>query len=232
MFHVGCLRHEQVMRSKRLFAEYVMPRLRPLNQPTAASGKLATPGTASVPAGDVASGNGHTAPAGPLPLYADANYVLTRDSVEASGEFVERSNGKVTAGWELRVPERGSDGVPYRMILVGPSADHRGSALRLHLACKDGGDLPDTAEVTVETFYKSGAERTLPFEGTYASFRRISDQHAPEAAVSLQQRADLGEDYVIRVGVTTAEGGPEPDPAAFDSYFEIECAKLWWYESA
>jgi len=232
MFHVGCLRHEQVMRSKRLFAEHVMPRLRPLNQPVAASGRLAAPGTAITSAGAAASGNGHAAPDGPRPLYGDANYVLTRDSVETAGEFIEHSNGKVTAGWELRVPERGSDGVPYRMILVGPSEAHRGSALRLHLACKGGGDLPDTAEVTVETFYKSGAERTLPFEGSYAAFKRIPDQRAPQAAVSLQQRADLGEDYVIRVGVTTPEGGPEPDPAAFESYFEIECAKLWWYESA
>jgi alkanesulfonate monooxygenase SsuD/methylene tetrahydromethanopterin reductase-like flavin-dependent oxidoreductase (luciferase family) len=31
MFHIGSMKHEHVMRSKRLFAEHVMPRLRPLN---------------------------------------------------------------------------------------------------------------------------------------------------------------------------------------------------------
>jgi hypothetical protein len=31
MFHVGNLAHEKVMKSKRLFAEHIMPVLRPLN---------------------------------------------------------------------------------------------------------------------------------------------------------------------------------------------------------
>ena len=229
MLHVGNLTHEQVMRSKRLFAEQVMPKLRPLNQPAAP----AQPETAAAPVRDrITVPTNEARPSGPLPLYTDVNYQLTRDSAEAVGEFVERSNGTVQAGWELRVPERGPDGVPYRMILVGPAAEHRGTAVRLHLVCKGGGEPPDDAEVVVDTYHRSGAERVRAFQGTYGDFKRIPDQHAPDAALSIQQRADLGEEYVIRVAVSVPAGGPEPNPADFDSYFELDCTKLWWFETA
>jgi hypothetical protein len=165
------------------------------------------------------------------PLYKDANYQLTRESPETVREFVEQRDGLIVAGWELRVPERGPDGVPYLMILVGPGEDHRGCAIRLNMAAK-GGNIPDDAVVRLETYYKTGSERTVAYEGTYGDFARIPDQHAPEAAVSVQERAEAGEDYLIRFSVSVPAGGPEPDPAAFDSYFEIDCTKLWWFESA
>jgi hypothetical protein len=38
----------------------------------------------------------------------------------------------VTAGWEMQVPEREPDGFPYQIIFVGPTAEHRGSAIQKH----------------------------------------------------------------------------------------------------
>lgn len=166
-----------------------------------------------------------------LPLYKDANYQITRESPEMVREFVERHDGAVTAGWEMRVPERGPDGVPYLMVFVGPGEDHRGCAIRLHMAAK-GGAIPDDAVVRLETYYRTGSERTVAFEGTYGEFARIPDQHGPDAALSVQERAEAGEDYIIRLSVTVPEGAPEPDPAAFESFFELDCTKLWWFESA
>ncbi len=167
-----------------------------------------------------------------LPLYQDTNYQLTRESPETVGEFVERHDGAISAGWEMRVPARGPDGVPFLMIFVGPDTEHRGSAIRLGMAAKGGGAIPDDAVVRLETYHESGAERTVAFEGTYGDFARIPDQHALDAALSIQERAEAGEDYTIRLSVTVPEGGPEPDAAAFASFFEVDCTKLWWFESA
>jgi len=167
-----------------------------------------------------------------LPLYADANYTLCRESSELYGEFREVADGRVTAGWELRVPERGPDGSPFQFILVGPTGEHRGAALRLWMEAAGGGVLPPEATVTVESYYKTGSERVTVFEGSYATFSEVADQRAPEAAVAVQRRAEAGEDYVIRVGVSVPEGAPEPDPYADASAFELECVKLWWNETA
>ena len=95
-----------------------------------------------------------------------------------------------------------------------------------------GGEVPDDADVLLETYYKSGAERTVIFQGKYGQFKTIPDQHAPNAAVAVQKRAEAGEDYVIRLAVTVPPGGPAPDPSADDSFFELECVKLWWHETA
>jgi hypothetical protein len=157
---------------------------------------------------------------------------LRRESLETQREFVRADQGKITAGWEMVVPPPGPDGVPYQIIVVGPTPEHRGSALRLRLASEDGDYLPDDAEVLLETYYKTGAERTIMFQGTYGQFRAIPDQQAPNAAVAVQRRAEAGEDYFIRLAVTLPEGGPQPAPAADDSFFEIECVKLWWHETA
>ena len=48
----------------------------------------------------------------------------------------------------------------------------------------------------------------------------------------LGRRAEAGEDYIIRVAVSVPEGGPEPDPGADGSFFELDCVKLWWNETA
>ena len=165
-------------------------------------------------------------------LYDDFNYTLTRESQETQGEFEISESGSVTAGWEILSPAAGPDGVPYQLIFVGPTDEHRGTAIRLKLAAKGGGEVSDDADVLLETFYQTGEERTVMFEGKYGLFREIPDQEAANAAVSLQKRAEAGEDYVIRLGITVPEGSPQPDPAATASYFQLECVKLWWNETA
>lgn len=217
MFHVGNLAHDKVLKSKRLFAERVMPALRRLNvdqptQPRAA---------ASVSAYEVnrAGRDEH------LPLYSDFNYVISRDAPETLRAFTISKNGVVTSGWEMRVPEREADGFPYQIIFVGPTADHRGGALRLHLACTGGGEVPDDAEVRLETRQESGADRQVIFQGNYRQFKDIADQHAPNAAVAVQRRGVAQDRYLMRLSVTVPAGTAQPDPAADESFFELECFK-------
>jgi hypothetical protein len=95
-----------------------------------------------------------------------------------------------------------------------------------------GNPIEDDAEVTLETYYHTGSEHTVMFRGRYGDFKHIADQRAPEAALAVQKRAESGEDYVIRLGVTLPEGASLPDLEANDSYFELECVKLWWNETA
>jgi hypothetical protein len=167
-----------------------------------------------------------------LALFDGCNYTLQRESPETQREFARHDQGKMTAGWEMLVPPPGPDGVPYQIIFVGPTPEHRGGAFRLHMRNTNGGEMPDIAEVLLETYYKTGAERTVIFEGTYGQFRGVPDQHAPNAAVAVQKRAEAGEDYVIRLSVTVPESEPRPDPTADESFFELECVKLWWHETA
>ena len=129
------------MKSKRLFAEQVMPALRQVNcdpEP-----QVETRTATYEPQ--------HERPVGPLPLYGDFNYSLVREAPETVGEFVERDNGSLTCGWEMRVPEREPDGFPYEIIFVGPTASYRGSAIRLHLVTGAGEPVSDDAEVVLET---------------------------------------------------------------------------------
>jgi hypothetical protein len=165
-------------------------------------------------------------------LYDGCNYVLRREAPETRREFAEANQGKVTAGWEMLVPPPGPDGVPYQIIFVGPSPEHRGSALRLHMVTSDGHAVPGDAEVLLETYYKTDAERTIIFQGAYGHFMTIPDQHAPDAAMAVQKRAEAGEDYVIRLTVTVPESASQPDPTADESFFELDCVKLWWHETA
>ena len=167
-----------------------------------------------------------------LPLYEDFNYTLTRESLETRREFIETKEGKVYAGWEMLVPPPGPDGVPYQLIFVGPASDHRGCAVRMCLVDGEDNPIGDDAEVTLETYYHTGSEHTVMFQGRYGDFKQIADQWASEAALAVQKRAESGEDYVIRLGVTLPEGASLPDLEANDSYFELECVKLWWNESA
>ena len=81
-----------------------------------------------------------------------------------------------------------------------------------------GGEVPDAADVLLETYYKTGVERTVIFQGKYGQFKAIPDQHVPNAAVAAQKRAEAGEDYVIRLAVTVPPGGLPPDPSADDSF--------------
>jgi len=114
---------------------------------------------------------------------------------------------------------------------VGPTSEHRGNAIRLKMMATGGGELPGDARVRVESFYRTGSERTVLFEGAYEEFQG-ADQLGPEAALAVQQRAEAGEDYAIRVEVASQGESPAPDPSADGSYFELECVKLWWNETA
>ena len=104
--------------------------------------------------------------------------------------------------------------------------------MRLCLVDRQGEPIDDNAEVTLETYYHTGSERTIMFQGRYGDFNQVADQRAPEAALAVQKRAESGEDYVIRLGVTLPEGSSIPDTGADGSYFELECVKLWWNETA
>lgn len=216
MFHVGNLAHEKVMKSKRLFAEHVMPALRQLN--VDASG----PETAAATAVYEVTGAEQDEN---LPLYQDFNYVITRDAPEMLRTFTTSDNGAITAGWEMRVPEREPDGFPYQIIFVGPTMDHRGGAIRLHLSGKDGGEVSPDAEVLLEASHESGADRQVIFRGTYRQFMDIPDQHAPNAAVAAQRRVVAQDRYVIRLSVTAPRGTPPPDLGAEECLFELECFK-------
>jgi len=218
MFHVGNLAHDKVMASKQLFAKYVMPALRPLNVDVARQQSAAATQAATYQVRTEGDSE-H------LPLYRDFNYVITRDASEMLREFVHSENGKMTAGWEMQVPEREPDGFPYQIIFVGPTSEHRGGAIRLYLTTADGGEAPDDAEVRLETSHESGADRQVIFQGKYRQFKEIPDQRAPDAAVAVQQRTVAQDRYLIRLSVTVPAEAAQLDPTADASFFELECFK-------
>lgn len=220
MFHVGDMAHERVIAAKRLFAEHVMPALRGMNvDPVKAAP------TAALAAGAYELRG--TDPDAMLPLYGDYNYVLTADCPEVAGRFAATELGRFTVGWEMRVPERGADGFPYQIIFAGPTAEHRGSAIRLHLVTADGNELPDATEVRVEIVNRMRPETQVVFEGRYGQFRRIQDQHAPNAALSAERRGVATESHSVRLMILGSSDAARPDLTAGESSFEIECFKHW-----
>ena len=232
MFHVGNLAHDKVMKSKRLFAEHIMPVLRHINEENGNS-KLETKNQ-RLEAGDwrldptpQASSLKPQASSqvSSLSLYRDFNYVLTRDTLETLGAFTNRENSTVSVGWDMLVPEREVDGFPYQIIFVGPTTEHRGSAIRLRLVASNGAEVADDAQVYLETAHESGADQQLIFQGTYQQFREIADQHAPNAAIAAQRRVVAQDRYRIRLQIAVPVGSPLPDPDAEDSFFELECFK-------
>lgn len=168
----------------------------------------------------------------PLPLFGNANHMLDENSPEITRYIQETRDGMSVGGWELAVPPPGPDGNPYLFVFVGPTSEHRGSGVRLRMAGKDGVEIPDDAEVLVESFYKTGAERQTIFAGAYGEFKGIADQEDPDATLTAQRRVEAGEDYLVRVEVAAPEGGAVPDPTAPGSGFHIDCVKIWWSESA
>ena len=168
----------------------------------------------------------------PLPLFDGCNHVLDQNALEVSRVVQETRGGTAVAGWELAVPPPGPDGAPFMLIFVGPTAEHRCSAFRLHMMAADGGELPGDATVLVESYYKSGSERQTIFTGEYRQFLAIPDQNAPDSALAVQKRVEAGEDYLVRVEVTVPEDSSPPDPTAADSSFALECVKIWWNETA
>ena len=167
-----------------------------------------------------------------LPLFDNSNYRLTSDSEEVVGRTVQREDGQVAATWHMRVPQAGADGIPFKVIFAGPNFEQRGSAFRLNLATNDNQLIAGDVDVRVETSLASGEDQKVLFEGKYEQFTSIPDQRADDAAVALQQRAEVGKDHVIQLRVLTPEGAPEPDLSAEGSYFEFEVYKIWMNISA
>ncbi len=167
-----------------------------------------------------------------LPLFDNSNYRLTSDSEEIVGRTVQRENGQVAATWHMRVPQAGPDGIPFKVIFAGPNFEQRGSAFRLHLATNDNQPISGDVDVRVETGLASGEDQKVLFEGKYEQFTSIPDQKAFDAAVALQQRAEVGKDHSIQLRVSVPEGTPEPDLSAEGSYFEFEVYKIWMNISA
>ena len=195
MFHVGNLPHEKVMKSKQPVCRTRHASATPAqrdDQPT-----LQRPAARPPPPTKSQISSLETPEI--LPLYTDFNYVITRDALETLGAFTRKENGAVTIGWEIAVPEREPDGFPYQVIFVGPTAEHRGSAIRLRLVTKDGGEVSDETEVRLESAHESGANQQVIFQGNYGQFRQIADQHAPNAAVAVQRRVVAQDRYLIRL---------------------------------
>jgi hypothetical protein len=216
MFHVGNLPHEKVMSSKRLFAEHIMPELRQINVDAGISQPATTARGEIYEVREAKDG---------LALYRDFNYVIDRDALEVIDQFVRNDGGKVVAGWEMRVPEREPNGFPYQIIFSGPTREHRGSAIRLRLCDVVGDQITEDADVLLEAYDASGANRQMIFQGKYDQFRGISDQHAPNAAVAAQRRVVAEDGYVIRLTVSGGGIAPRPDPTSENSFFELECFK-------
>jgi hypothetical protein len=167
-----------------------------------------------------------------LPLFDNSNYKLTSDSEEVIRRTVERQDGKTAVAWHMRVPNAGPDGVPFKIIFAGPNFEQRGSAFRIHLVTKNDEDVSGDAEVVAETSLESGQDSKVIFDGNYQQFASIVDQHAPDAAIALQQRSEVGKDHIMRLQVSVPEGIPEPDLSAEGSFFEIEVYKIWMNMSA
>src|SRR4029434_5294311 len=108
-------------------------------------------------------------------LFDGCNYTLRREAPEMHREFAQHDQGQVTAGWEMAGQTPGRDGVPYQFIFVGPTPEHRGSAIRLRLVTTAGGEVPDDADVLLETYYKTGAERTVIYPREEWQFNVILD---------------------------------------------------------
>jgi len=136
-------------------------------------------------------------------LFGDHNYTLTRESPETRGEFENSAPGSVTAGWEMLSPPAGPDGIPYQLIFVGPTTEHRGTAIRLKVAAKGGGEVSDDADVLLETFYKTGEERTISADGVF-----IAIGHAPSTELFVDQLETKQGGYLITAPDSTATSLP------------------------
>jgi hypothetical protein len=215
MFHVGNLPHDRVMASKRLFAAHVLPALRDMNVDAIPDQSLAARGDTPYQVRETQN----------LALYRNFNYTIDRDAQEVLRDFTHNADGRITAGWEMRVPEREPGGFPYQIIFSGPTSEHRGSAIRLRLVDARGTELAGNADVLLEVHDGAGTQPQIIFSGKYQAFKEIPDQHTADAAVAAQQRAVAEDGYIIRFRVALAESVAPPDPRADGSFFELECFK-------
>jgi hypothetical protein len=212
-FRVGNGTHQQALKSQELFAKHVMPILRKVN-----IDELAKPsgGGAERPI-EVSSITNHR---NELPFYQDSNYTLSPDAVEVIGVARKANNGRVTVAWEMQVAQIAEDGSPTQIIIPGPSPDHKGCAIHLQLATRDGAEVAADARVVLEASGPDGVEKQVVFEGDYGQFTQAADH-----TVSAQIRGVARNDYSICLAVTLSTAYAEPDLDHEESSFEIKCFK-------
>jgi hypothetical protein len=155
-----------------------------------------------------------------LPFYEDSNYMLNRDAVEVTGVTRQAANGRVTLAWELQVAPIAEDGSPTQIIVPGPTPDHKGCAIQLHLVTRDGAAVADDAKVVLEVTDSGGTDKQVMFEGEYRQFKQ-----APDHTVGAQQRGVAKNDCTIQLAVTLPSTAPEPDLDHEESTFVIRCFK-------
>jgi hypothetical protein len=210
-FRVGNANHQQALKSQELFAKYVMPVLRKINVDDPAE-----------PLERSRLGEFHSSESShaELPFYQDYNYILSPDAVELTNVTRSIQDGYITNRWEMQVARITEDGSPTQIIVPGPSADHRGCAIYLHLQSSSGVEIDDDAAVVIDTIGPDGLDAQRMFVGTYGEFK-AADSHI----VPAQTRGVAKNDYLIRLAFTVAVSSVEPDLEHEDSTFEIKCFK-------
>jgi alkanesulfonate monooxygenase SsuD/methylene tetrahydromethanopterin reductase-like flavin-dependent oxidoreductase (luciferase family) len=209
-FRVGNATHQQALKSQELFAKYVMPVLRKINVDEPAKVKEEP---AAVELRSTASNNG-------LPFYQDYNYALSPDAVEMTGVSRATNDRQVTLAWEMQVAKIAEDGSPTQIIVPGPTEDHKGCAITLHLLTHHGVDIAGDARVVLAANGPDGVDAQVMFDGNYGQFRG-----APKHTVPAQSRGVAKNDYCIRLAVTLPASSPEPDLEDEECTFEIKCFK-------
>jgi len=210
-FRVGNGTHQQALRSQELFAKYVMPVLRKINQDEPARGQEESAAVEGWPAASSTNG---------LPFYQDHNYTLSPDAVEIIGVTRAADDDRVTLAWEMQVAKIAEDGSPTQIIVPGPTADHKGCAIYLRLADCHGTEAADDTRIVLEARGPDGADTQVMFEGNYGQFKA-----APDHTLGAHLRGVAKNDYWIRLAVTVLTSGPEPDLEHEESTFEIRCFK-------
>lgn len=206
-FRVGNASHAQSMKSQELFARHVMPVLRPLNVDT----------TSDAEAKRIIVAN---APLKEPEFFGNSNYALSPDAIEMRGVSRQLNGHAVTTSWNMQVAEIAEDGSPTQIIVPGPSSDHIGCAIYLHLVAEDGSQISEDAEIILEAAAPTGQNRQVMFQGKYREFT-----HSEHHTVAAQSRGVAENDYVLRLAVNVAIGQPEPDLEGGESTFQIKCFK-------
>jgi alkanesulfonate monooxygenase SsuD/methylene tetrahydromethanopterin reductase-like flavin-dependent oxidoreductase (luciferase family) len=212
-FRVGHATHRQALKSQELFAKYVMPILRKINQD---QGSSTIDQTTAKPTEVFSEGTTDSE----LPFYGDFNYSLSPDAIETVGVARKAENGHVTATWEMQVAKIGEDGSPTQIIVPGRSTEHKGCAIRLNLVARNGTPIGGDAEVTLDTIGPADAKAQIMFKGRYSEFAQASGH-----TVGAQTRGVARNDYSIRLSITVPSEAAEPDLEHDESTFEIRCFK-------
>jgi hypothetical protein len=210
-FRVGNGTHQQALKSQELFAKYVMPVLRKINIDDAETGQEELPGIVEV-SSESSSPD--------LPFYEDSNYTLSPDAIETIGILRNAENGSVTVSWEMQIAKIADDGSPTQIIIPGPTAEHKGCAIRLNLVTSDGTPLTNDARVVLKLRGPDRNDPQIIFDGRYGQFAQT-----PEQTVAAQMRGVARNDYSIELSVTLLSSAAEPDLEHEESAFEIKCFK-------